>query len=662
MLQTILPAEMKSLETAYMEKAGVSAEELMRRAASHVARTASRLSAGRPGAALCLCGTGNNGGDGLAAMRMLAEADRSFRGECWVMEGALSPDAERELSKLKEREAAEAGEPRVWVRRMTGRKPPPMPERVSCVLDAMLGTGLSRPVEGMTAEWCEAANTLYERGVPVIAVDIPSGLNGETGEVMGRAVRATETVTFHRPKAGLYLREGPDYAGRVTVADIGISDAALPESGAGFSILEQSDLAALLPPRRRVSHKGNYGRALLWAGSRGMAGAAALCATAALRTGAGLVTVACPEKIVDVVQTLCPCATCIPLPMEDPDKAWALLGEALDRSDALGAGCGLGREAATQKLLERLLVRLQTDPLPAVLDADALNLLAGRGAEKIRLPRAVLTPHPGEAGRLLGCEAAGVTLDPVSAARRLMRRYGAGVVLKGAASVLVDAEEGEALNPFGTPAMAKGGSGDALTGVIAALLAMRAAGGLKADMSGLKLLQTACALHGLAGEAAEERFGERGALATDLCAFLGTFGGKETPATFPRTAGGERDEERAEMASPLGRAVTVTVDHRLGTRHPERRELVYELNYGYVQDVLAADNEWQDAYVYGVTEPVECFEGEVVAVVHRLNDPKDQWVVADRGARPGREAVMRAVRFQERFFETRVETLADGET
>lgn len=624
MLRTITPAEMKRVETRVMSETSITGEGLMLRAASHVARRVKARCAGGRGLVLCLCGTGNNGGDGLAAMRLLATDDAAFRGECWLLQGALSADAERELTRL-EKEA-----PQVAVRRIEEGALPPVPDNVSCAIDALFGTGLSRPLAGAALDACRLLNALAGNGVPVVAVDIPSGLDGDTGRRLGEAVCATETVTFHRPKPGLYLGDGPDVAGQITVADIGLSapEAATLDDAAGFSVLERRDLAALLPTRRRVSHKGSYGRVLLWAGSRGMAGAAAISATAALRAGAGLVTVACPERILDIVQTLCPCATCVPLPMEDEEAAWAQLQRALERADAFGAGCGLGQDEITAALFERLLGWLSVHPLPTVLDADALNLLAHRPAYLTDEATRILTPHPGEAARLLGISAPEV--DAVRAARKLNKRYGASVVLKGAASVLLSGED-IALNPFGTPAMAKGGSGDALTGVLTALLAGRAAGAYAMD--DLKLMQTACALHGLAGEMAEERFGERGVLATDMCAFLG--------CDFAQH---EREIEDSENApSPLGRSVTVTVEHKLGSRDEKRRELVYGLNCGYAQEVLKEENEWQDVCVLGVDRPVEWFEGVVKA---RLFFPTGEvWAIAPRELMLSEEDIRRQTAF-----------------
>lgn len=622
MLRTITPSEMKRVESRVMQETSITGEALMQNAAAHVARAVRRRAAGRAGQVVCLCGTGNNGGDGLAAMRMLAQEDPAFRGVCWLLPGRLSADAQRELERLRE-----AVEDRVAVRRAEDGLA--LPQEAACAVDALFGTGLSRPLEGMALAACEALQALAEAGVPVVAVDIPSGLNGETGQVMGAAVRACETVTFHRPKPGLYLGQGPDFAGEITVADIGLTapEAAALDDADGMRVLERGE--RLLPPRAKTAHKGNMGRVVLWAGSRGMAGAAAIAATAALRAGAGLVTVACPDDVVDVVQTLCPCATCAPLPMDDEDAAWEALSAALERADALGAGCGLGQGPMAAALMERLLRFLHGRALPCVLDADALNLLARRPAWLADGAAHVLTPHPGEAARLLGVSTAEILADVPGAAVRIRRRYGAAVVLKGARSVLC-AEEGLALNPFGTPAMAKGGSGDALTGVTTALLAGRAAGAYAMD--DLFLMQAACALHGLAGERASRRYGERGALATDLCACLG----------FDFLEEGAREDTRpCAASSPLGRTVHVTVEHRRGTRDAQGR--VYELPLGHVAECLESENRWQDACLLGVSGSPEWFEGEVAARLTLAGG--EMWVVAPKGTRPTPEEVRRATAF-----------------
>ena len=529
MIRTISPREMKRVESRAMAERDVTGEELMERAAGHVAAAAERRLAGMSGRVLCICGTGNNGGDGMAAMRLLRSREPERPIALWLLEGTLSPDASLQRRRLAE----EAPDIAVELIR-EGDGLPALPADTACVVDAVFGTGLSRPVAGHAAGLCRLMGEAYERGTPVVAVDIPSGLHGETGKVLGNAVYATETVTFHRPKTGLFLGAGPDLAGRMTVASIGI----LPEwdDAEGFRVAAAEDVSRWFPPRPRDCHKGSFGRVLVLAGSRGMAGAAAICALAALRTGAGLVRVACSEEVVDVVQQLCPCATCVPLPAGR--KALKPLADACAWADALALGPGLGMGPVARARVGQALKSLRGSggPKPAVLDADALNILAldRETHETAFSPWHVFTPHPAEAARLLGISAGDVLADTPGAARALQARYGASVVLKGATSVLVSGRE-EGLNVLGTPGMAKGGSGDALTGVLAALLAGKKAvsrdsfleGPMKAQnaeavAAGIfEVLQAATALHGLAGRAAAALYGERGMLATDLCDRLG---------------------------------------------------------------------------------------------------------------------------------------------
>ena len=592
MIRTISPSEMKRVENRVMANTDITGEALMQRAAAHVADAVRLYRKQRGGLVLCVCGTGNNGGDGLAAMRMLACADPDFRGICWMLPGNLTADCRRELDRLN----AEAGS-RVSVRMLGAGESAELPKKLDCVIDALFGTGLARPLDGLAKALCEAINAC---DAPVVAVDIPSGLHGETGEVMGAAIKADCTVTFHRPKPGLYLKQGPDHAGSIIVADIGlhVPKAAALDDAAGMHVLEKKDLKWLLPARKKVSHKGSYGRVLLFAGSRGMAGAAGISALAALRAGAGLVTVACPESVVDIVQVLCPCATCLPLSAE-AEEAWPLLKEALGRADAVGAGCGLGQGPWTAVMTAKLTEWLSENAKPAVLDADALNLIA-RADIKMLGANTLITPHPAEAARLMHTDIPAVLEDAPAAAQKLCGEYGASVVLKGTCSVLC-AEAGMAINPFGTPGMAKGGSGDALTGITAALLAGRAAGAY--IMNDLQLLQTACALHGLAGEMAAQRFGERGMLATDLCECIGLVQCDEE----------KQEEETAH--SLVRRSVTVIVERTAGSRDEEDRQKIYRLNCGYVQQVLDEQNEWQDACILGCKEPLEWFDGEVKAEV-----------------------------------------------
>ena len=466
---TITPGAMRALEKDYMTLRGVPGALLMEHAAMAVCDAlARRISGGR---ALFVCGPGNNGGDGYAAARLW----RARGGQAMILE--LSPPTGGNAA-MNRALALEAG---VTISPPGDTLPP-----CDAAVDALFGTGLSRPVEGRAAGMIRQLN---ESGLPVIAVDIPSGLCGESGRVLGEAVHAAETVTFHRIKTGLLLRDGPRCAGKVTAAPILIP--AEFGSQEGLRCLEAADIPRLVPPRPVDGHKGTFGRVVIFAGSLGMAGAAALCASAAIKAGAGLTTVLCRAEILPMVQVLCPGAVCVPY------TGAASAAGLLDGADAAAVGCGLGTAEDALPALQAF----RTASCPVVWDADALNLLA-RHRELLPLPEsAVITPHPGEAARLLGCSTREVTDAPLESLHALREQCGCTVLLKGCRTLMTDGVH-TAVNLCGTPALAKGGSGDVLTGLLAALLARRL------PCSALETVQLAALLHTLAGLRGAAKYGE----------------------------------------------------------------------------------------------------------------------------------------------------------
>ncbi len=478
---TVTPDRMKSIESAFMAKNHVPGALLMEHAAQAVCAALLRHAPG--GTALFLCGPGNNGGDGYAAARLWQAA--GGRALVWAMPGELRGDA-----AMNRALALQSGVP-VHILESC---PETLPD-ADLLVDALFGTGLSRPVDGLAAELIRLVN---RSGLPVVAVDIPSGLDGATGEALGCAVYAAETVTFHRVKQGLLLRDGPLHAGQITVAPILIPDAdGEPD---GLRLLTPADIPALLPPRPATAHKGDMGRAVLLVGSPGMAGAAAFCANACVRAGAGLTTVLCRASLLPIVQTLAPAAVCVPLPERDgllAPEAEALTLRALSTADAACVGCGLGQSVDLLPLLRQFAVA----DCPTVWDADALNLLSMHEGFLPLSERAVVTPHPGEAARLCGLPVSFFINEPLEALQQLQTLCGCTVLLKGARTLMTDGET-VAVNGYGTPAMAKGGSGDVLSGLLTALLARR----LPCSM--LETVQLAAALHGLAGLWAAGRDGE----------------------------------------------------------------------------------------------------------------------------------------------------------
>jgi ADP-dependent NAD(P)H-hydrate dehydratase / NAD(P)H-hydrate epimerase len=473
MHKAIAPRDMRRIESSAIAR-GVPGLLLMEQAAQAVVEALFALLGGASGRrALFVCGPGNNGGDGLAAARRFCQL--GGKAVVWLLPGKLS-----ELTKLN-LDYARHYTDIIEIQDALPEFPP-----VDCVVDALLGTGLAGAPIGIAALAIRAVN---QAGVTTIAVDVPSGMNADSGNVPGNCVRAAQTVTFHRVKQGLYLTRHKDLVGNIICSPIGLP--AYFDDADGPDVADESDLPAMLGSRSRDAHKGDCGRVLLYAGSHGMAGAAAMAAKACLRAGAGLVTVACPDEIMPIVQTLVPNATCV---------SAQTLPAILPRHDVAAAGCGLGQ---SPDVWERLV--LLSSGRCVVWDADALNLLSLHPGFTFRVP-AVITPHPGEAARLLGTEVGYILDAPLDAARRLALKYRCTAVLKGATTVITDGTR-VALNVCGTPGMAKGGSGDALTGIIAALACR---------LDPVSAAQAACLWHGMAGIRAAARHGVTGMLTGEL--------------------------------------------------------------------------------------------------------------------------------------------------
>ena len=452
--------------------------------------------------AAVVCGPGNNGGDGLAVARLLAQ--RGVRVSLFTLAdpGRYGGDPAANLAR-----ARAAGLSPVSLAAPGGfGKLARALEEADGVVDALFGTGLARPLTGPARR---AVRAMAGAARPVVAADVPSGLASDSSVPAGESVRANLTVALGAPKPCHLLPPASGRCGRVLVADIGIPRAELERRARRFWLAEESDIRTLLPPRVLDTHKGDFGRLAIVAGSRGKAGAAALAARGALRGGAGLVTVFCASSIESAIVGALPEAMTFALPEREgalAEEGAPLLLRRLEEFDAAVFGPGLGTAPGTVALLERVLARA---PIPAVVDADGLNAFAGRPAFFGRggAPR-VLTPHPGEAGRLLGRSARDIQKDRLGAARLLARRARAVALLKGA-HTLIAAPAGEvAANPTGTPLLATAGSGDVLSGLIGALLA-----------GGLTPREAAVAgawLHGAAAERLAASLGDAGLLAHEV--------------------------------------------------------------------------------------------------------------------------------------------------
>lgn len=492
MKYVLTPAEMRDMEARYMLQEEISSLTLMERAAGAMAdELIKRLGGAEGKTCVFLCGPGGNGGDGYECARRFAA-----RGGRAVILDALPEASRREDALYMRMRALETKG--VWLSESVKDMPRP-----SAWVDAAFGTGLSRAPEHSLAALFDRIACDRERGSLVISCDIPSGIDGLTGESYGASVRADVTVTFQCEKTGHFLGDGMDAAGELVCVDIGIPDAYLPVDA--LRLAEPFDIAPFCAPRKRNSHKGTYGHLLLIAGSRGMAGAACLAAGAALRSGAGLVTVACPESVMPIVQSLEPCAMCVPLPENEgaiSAEAAPLLRETLLRKTAFAIGPGLSGRCAPEIVRVAL-----ASGLPGVLDADALNLIsANLSLKELLHENCVLTPHPGEAARLISL----LPKDPLQAARSL-RIQNCTALYKGAAT-LICGKSGMFMSISGTPGMARGGSGDVLTGIVGALLSR----GVEPETAAW----AASEAHGLAGEKAALAMGEIGMTASDILKHL----------------------------------------------------------------------------------------------------------------------------------------------
>jgi NAD(P)H-hydrate epimerase len=365
---------------------------------------------------------------------------------------------------------------------------------VEVAVDAIFGTGLTRPLR---EEFAAPIGELNASGVPVLALDIPSGLHSDDGRVLGCAVRAQCTLSFVGLKLGYYLGEGPDHLGRLYFDGLGVPET--PTIATAARRIDTAAIARLLPPRHRSAHKGNHGHVLVIGGGPGMGGAVRLAGEAALRVGAGLVTVATCTANVAAINAARPELMC-----HGVDTAEALERLML-RTDVIAIGPGLGTDAWARTLLAKAL----SWQGPMVLDADALNLLAQQPSRRADW---ILTPHPGEAARLLGISTQEVQHDRLRAAQDLTERYGGTVVLKGANSVVLEVGELPWLCDRGNPGMGTAGMGDVLTGVVAGIAAQTTDSKAAARIGVL--------VHALAGDLAAANMGQRGLLASDVIRYL----------------------------------------------------------------------------------------------------------------------------------------------
>ncbi len=527
-MKLVTSEQMRALEQAAAD-AGTSLDALMEEAGLAVAQEvwlSLGVVAGRR--ILVLVGPGNNGGDGLVAARHLAD----WEGDIAVY--LLAPRAadDPKLALVRERgvpvfvAADDAGFASLQ-QALDGAE---------VVIDALLGTGRSRPVEGALAEILRRLQATAGRAHPpkIVAVDLPTGVDADSGRADVLAVRADMTITFGLAKVGLYTLPGSEYAGKVQVVDIGLPKDA--ERDVPLDLLGTAWVRDHLPKRPKSANKGTFGRVLIVAGSAEYVGAARLAAEACYRAGGGLVTIACTRDVQRMLAASIAEATWLPL--DEADGAIAasnsgVIRERLAAYDVLLIGPGLGQADGVGALVESVLGGVPDNVRACVVDADALNALAQRPGwhERMRAP-CVLTPHPGEMARLLGSTVAAVQDDRLNAAVKAAADWRQTVVLKGAHTVIAAPDGRAAIGPHANPLLASAGTGDVLAGAIAGLLAQ-----------GLAPFEAAACgvyLHGLAAEEAGEDLGDRGLLASDLLPAL------------PRAARTVLHGRASRAAPPLG--------------------------------------------------------------------------------------------------------------
>lgn len=509
-MRLVKSQEIKKLDQDATRRFGIPSILLMENAGLQVVETVlfrfwNEGAEGRT--ALILAGPGNNGGDGLVVARhlfnkgagvkiFLAAPPESYQGDA-----AVNLEIVTKMGiPLKVYAGAEDGEFKEALR------------HTDIVVDAIFGTGFRGVPQEPLAALIRMVN---ESGKPVVAVDLPSGLEADTGRVAGDCVRACVTVTLGLPKLGLYLEQGVSYVGEVVIGDISFPPALKNQVESSFFLLDQEMVARNLPLRLPIHHKGNYGHVLVIGGFPGYTGAVALVSNGALRSGAGLVTAVVPASLYPILAVKLTEAMTRPAP-ETAERGFARnslasLGELLGRATVLAVGSGLGQDPETGEFLRELLKKVD---LPVVLDADALNLLA-RDKEILTDPylrerrkRWVLTPHPGEMARLLDLDIAAVQVDRIGNAVWASREWGVVVVLKGVRTVVAVPEGPVFVNPTGNPGLATGGTGDVLTGLIAGFIAQ--------GMAPAEAASAGVFVHGWAADRLVSKKGMAGMIAGDL--------------------------------------------------------------------------------------------------------------------------------------------------
>lgn len=503
-MKIVSPEQMREIDNTAINRFGIPGIVLMENAALKVVEEIVKIMGDiKSKSILLFAGKGNNGGDAFAVARHVYNRGANVKLYVTSMKNGITGDARTNMDILENMQ--------LEVHELAGDKVPDELkfeiQKASLIVDGMFGTGLRGEISGIAGE---VINLINESGKTIVSIDIPSGVNGGTGQIPGMCVKATRTVTFCLPKTGLLLHPGCEYTGDLIVADIGIPRVLVDRMDIRMNMIDAEMVSKLLPVRKKQSNKGDYGKILIISGSVGMTGAGYLCGKAALRSGAGLVYLGVPSSLLHIYDNLL--AESITVPLDDNASGYLSktsikqLGEKIKNKDVIAIGPGL---SVNQDIIDIVSYVIENSEVPVVLDADALNALSADVSVLKKLKaKAVITPHPGEMSRLAGISINDVQNNRVGVAREFACKWGVTTVLKGAKTIVAVPDGTVYINPTGNSGMATGGTGDVLTGIIAAL----AGQGILPEDSAVAGVY----LHGLSGDCAAAAKGQYGLIASDI--------------------------------------------------------------------------------------------------------------------------------------------------
>ena len=507
-MKLVTAAQMRAIDRETIDHHGIPGPTLMENAGRGIAELmlSDLIDSPESTQVAVFCGKGNNGGDGFVIARYLHEAGVKVRTFFIGLADKLSENAQLNLNRAHEAE--------VRITELNSLDQLPVDLEADFVVDAIFGTGFSGTPEGLAAGLIEYIN--FQDGL-VVAVDLPSGLNADTGYAEGAVVTAGCTYTLGLPKIGLYISPGREIAGEVRVVDIGLPENAIAQQDLSTILITPELVAELLPYRKPDGHKGDFGKLLLIAGSTGLTGAATLASLAAARSGCGLIKLGSPASTQTILATKLTEIMTVPLPEASRRGVLALrgLGEIrkyVEQHDAVVIGPGLGTHHETRELMRRLVPNLSR---PAIVDADGINAFEGTVdllKQRSGTSDLVLTPHPGEYARLTGVIVPEDVQEKINSILRAARELAAVIVLKGSPTLVAEPQGACYLNPTGNAGMATGGSGDVLSGMIGSFLAQ--------GLSSLDAALCGVYLHGLAGDLAADALTQRAMIAGDIITYL----------------------------------------------------------------------------------------------------------------------------------------------